>query len=226
MSPKAWRSWANKILGGIFNLMSWDLGVSRSKFPNFFCYQKVSLGLQFQDCNHFLSQALLPKVKFCRVMTWFGTISSSLGNTVLYINDQEESPSEGAALQHWFALYISPCEVSDTQHRQKHNPEWGDLIGTDSSYVPLKSGQKTSVWGRQRQMENQKGWCKCLIFHNPQCLKNTRLRPQKWCYVFSMSFGKQDVRLQSFLASDFTRILYKWTKSNFSKTKTGSHWKF
>lgn len=53
--------------------------------------------------------------------------------------------------------FTSPCEVSDTQHCQKHNPERGDLIEADSFYVPLKSGQKTSVWGKQRQMEKQKG---------------------------------------------------------------------
>jgi len=45
--------------------------------------------------------------------------------------------------------FTSPCLVSATQHCQKHNPERGDLIEADSSYVPRKSGQKTSVWGKK-----------------------------------------------------------------------------
>lgn len=44
---------------------------------------------------------------------------------------------------------------------------------------------------------------------------------------FSISFGKQDVRLQRFLVSDFTRILYTWSKTNSrgkkKKKKTGYH---
>lgn len=36
---------------------------------------------------------------------------------------------------------------------------------------------------------------------------------------FSISFGKQDVRLQRFLVSDFTRILYKWSKTNSGEKK-------
>lgn len=43
---------------------------------------------------------------------------------------------------------------------------------------------------------------------------------------FSISFGKQDVRLQRFLVSDFTRILYMWSKTNSrekKKKKTGYH---
>lgn len=36
---------------------------------------------------------------------------------------------------------------------------------------------------------------------------------------FSISFGKQDVRLQRFLVSDFTRILYKWSNTIFRKKK-------
>lgn len=37
--------------------------------------------------------------------------------------------------------------------------------------------------------------------------------------LFSVSFGKQDLRLQRFLASDFTRILHKWSKTNFRGKK-------
>lgn len=37
--------------------------------------------------------------------------------------------------------------------------------------------------------------------------------------IFSISFGKQDVSLQRFLVSDFTRILYKWAKTIFRKKK-------
>lgn len=60
----------------------------------------------------------------------------------------------------------------------------------------------------------------CLIFLNLQCLKNTRLRPQKWCKFFVYLLVSKMLGFKS-SQSDFTRILHKWSKSNFNKTKIG-----
>lgn len=52
-----------------------------------------------------------------------------------------------------------------------------------------------------------------------QPLVSKKYMPEATKMMFFYMFGKQDVRLQRFLVSDFTGILYKWSKTNFRGKK-------